>query len=263
MSALTTFRSRLCSAAWICSSEGSSATVANGLLECVEEREVTRAVERRQQAAARRAARTLERADELPPRRLVVAEPADLLPEPLDQHVEVADRAERAPEPAQLGAERLGRLRIEQVPARPEEGPQPPRRHAQLVELLRVGTQPRAGIVREHALGLLPEPRPQNPGGRAVVRALHGLGLKLELECLEDLRPGLPVGRARTPKRLLQPAERLLVAVEQLDLELLEAPRHPLMVEHGDGVVDDLGAVGPDPLAPRAQARDRHQRGPA
>ena len=34
------------------------------------------------------------------------------------------------------------------------------------------------------------------------------------------------------------------------------------MVEHGDRVVDDLGAVGPDALTAGAQARDRRERRP-
>ena len=89
------------------------------------------------------------------------------------------------------------------------------------------------------------------------------LGLEVEVECLEDLRAAFAVCSPGTTKLLLDPPQRLLVAVEQLDLEFLEAAGHALVVEDGDCVVDDLGAVGPHALAPGAQARDRHQGGAA
>ena len=46
----------------------------------------------------------------------------------------------------------------------------------------------------------------------------------------------------------------------QLDLDLAEAPGDPLPLEHGDAVVDDLGALGQDDLAAGAEAGDRHER---
>ena len=178
----------------------------------------------------------------------------------LDQHVEVAHRAERAAEPAELGAERLRRLGVEQVAAGAEERPQAPRRHPQLVQLLWVGAEPRPGIVCEQLLGLLAEARAQDARGRGVVAALERFGLEVEIERLEDLGPALAVGGACTAERLLESPQRLLVAVQKLHLELLETSCDPLVVEHGDRVVDDLGAVGPDPLATRLQAGDRQQR---
>ena len=59
---------------------------------------------------------------------------------------------------------------------------------------------------------------------------------------------------------LREPAQRLLVAVDQLDLDLAEAARDPLALEHGDAVVDDLGALGEDHLAAGAEPGDRHER---
>ena len=83
--------------------------------------------------------------------------------------------------------------------------------------------------------------------------------MEVQVERLEDLRPALAVGGAASPQRFLEPAKRLLVAVEQLDLELVEAAGHALVVQDRDRVVDDLGAVGADALAPCAQAGDRLQ----
>ena len=57
-----------------------------------------------------------------------------------------------------------------------------------------------------------------------------------------------------------EPAERLLVSVDQLDLDLAKALGDPLAHEHGDAVVDDLGALGQDHLAAGAQAGDGHER---
>ena len=68
-----------------------------------------------------------------------------------------------------------------------------------------------------------------------------------------------PVLRARVAEGSLEPAECLLVAVEELDLELAEARGHPLAVEDGHRVVDDLGAVGPHALPARAQPRDPNE----
>ena len=68
---------------------------------------------------------------------------------------------------------------------------------------------------------------------------------------------------ARPAQLLLEPAQRSLVAVEQLDLDLAEAAGDVLALEHGDAVVDDLGAAGADPLAAGAQAGDGDELGAA
>ena len=84
-------------------------------------------------------------------------------------------------------------------------------------------------------------------------------GRNVELERPEELRPELG-GRCRTraAKLLREAAERVLVAADELDLELAEATGDALADEDGDGVLDDLGAVREDSLPPRLQARDRH-----
>ena len=69
--------------------------------------------------------------------------------------------------------------------------------------------------------------------------------------------------RAGLAQLLLESSQHSLVAVEQLDLDLPEAARDPLALEHGDVVVDDLGAADADALAARAQPRDGHERGAA
>ena len=58
---------------------------------------------------------------------------------------------------------------------------------------------------------------------------------------------------------LLQPAERLVVASDELDLELAKSPGHSLPFHHRDRVVDDLRAVGSDDLAARSQPGDRDE----
>ena len=88
-----------------------------------------------------------------------------------------------------------------------------------------------------------------------------GSARKSRVESLKHLRAGLAVRGACAPELLLDPPQRLLVAVEQLDLELLEAAGDTLVVEDGDRVVDDLGAVGSDAFAAGPEPRDRQQHG--
>lgn len=83
--------------------------------------------------------------------------------------------------------------------------------------------------------------------------------LDVEIERLEDLRAQLGVAGTGLAQRLLDPFQRLLVALEQLHLELVEAARDLLILEHRHAVVHDLGAVRADAGAPRAQARDGHE----
>ena len=68
--------------------------------------------------------------------------------------------------------------------------------------------------------------------------------------------------RARLAQLLLESPQRALVPVEQLDLDLPEAARDALALEHGDVVVDDLGALGANALPPRAQAGDGNELAP-
>ena len=105
----------------------------------------------------------------------------------------------------------------------------------------------------EHALDLFPNAGAQRRGARLVVGLTGRLGLELEIESLEHLRAGLAVRGACAPELLLDPPQRLLVTVDQLDLELLEAAGDTLVVEDGDRVVDDLGAVDQDAFAAGAK----------
>ncbi len=144
-----------------------------------------------------------------------------------------------------------------------EEGAEPSRRHPHLVQLLRVGAETRAGVVREHARALLAQAGAEHRRGVSVLGRFRHVRMEVQVERLEDLRPALAVVGPGSAQRLLDPAERPLVAVEQLDLELVEAAGDALMVEHRDRVVDDLGAVGADALPACAQAGDRLQPRPS
>ena len=230
------------------------------VLERVEKREVACACERGEETTPRRPARAVECPHELASFRRVTAESAHLGVQVLDQDVEVAHGSERTAQPAQLGAERPGRLLVEEIAACAQKCPQPPGRDAELMQLLGVGAEPRSGIVREQLLRLLAEAGAQHGRGRGAVAALRRLGLELEIESLEDLGPGLTVGCPGSAQGLLEAPQRLLVAVEQLHLELLEAARNTLVIEHRDGVVHDLGAVCPHALAMGAETGDRQQR---
>ena len=206
---------------------------------------------------------TREPGQELPAGRRVLTERLDLAAQALEQDVEVTDGTERAAEPAELLSKRLRPLGVEQVVSGAEEGAESPRRHPHLVQLLDVGAEPRARVVREDERSLLAQAGAERRGRGSVLRRLGHIGVEVQVERLEDLRPALAVGGAGSAQRFLDPAKRLLVAVEQLDLELVEAAGDALVVEDRDRVVDDLGAVGADALAPGAQAGDRLQPRPS
>ena len=139
------------------------------LLERVQEREVPIAVERGDQLPPRRAPAALQSAEELAAVCTVVAERLNLRCEVLDQDVEVPHRAECPAQPLQLLPHGLDPLGVEQLAAGPQERPQPPGRDPHLVQLLRVGAEPRPWIVGEHALDLLPDAGAQRRGARGVV----------------------------------------------------------------------------------------------
>ena len=112
--------------------------------------------------------------------------------------------------------------------------------------------------------GLLPDAGAERRGARSVVVARPtGSAWKSRSSAWKIFGRRLAVRRAGAAELLLDPPQRLLVAVEQLDLELLEAAGDALVVEDGDGVVHDLGAVGPDAFTAGAETRDRQQRGAA
>ena len=145
-----------------------------------------------------------------------------------------------------------------------EERPQAARRHPELVQVLGIVPPAGAGIVREQRQVLGLERDPERLPGRRALLAHPGVDGPRQVERAVELRLQL-AGRpgAGPAQLLLELAQRSLVAVEQLDLDLPEAARHVLALEHGDAVVHDLGAAGADPLPAGAQARDGHERGAA
>ncbi len=97
----------------------------------------------------------------------------------------------------------------------------------------------------------------RRPGGH-----LHHLGGRGEVERAEELRalvvavaPG-----AGSPELRLERDEILLVASDELDLDLVEPPGDPLPLEHRHRVLGHLRTPRADALAPGAQARDRRDR---
>ena len=94
---------------------------ARRLFEAVEEREIACAAERLQQRPPCRTAFPGERGKEpVGGASLGLVEPRDLLAQVFEDDVEIADRAEDAAEPLQLGAERLGALGIDEPAACPQ-----------------------------------------------------------------------------------------------------------------------------------------------
>ena len=75
-----------------------------------------------------------------------------------------------------------------------------------------------------------------------------------------ELRPQhLLLDRTAPAHVLDETLQILLVAVDELDLDLPEPTDDPLALEHGHAVVDDLGATRTNRLTPRAQPRYRDQ----
>ena len=233
----------------------------HGRFERVEQREVPVAVERREQRApapSRRSA--LERPQELPAGGRVLAERLDLAAQVLEQDVEVADGPERAA--------RASRARRAAAPPRPDRaGRCPARRKARSRRVATRSWCSSSASVPSRVPGSCRKicspcsrRRAASVPGDASAAGSGALRVEVQVERLEDLRPAFAVVRPGSAQRLLDPAQRALVAVEQLDLELVEAAGDALVVEDRDRVVDDLGAVGADALAARAQARDRRQR---
>ena len=166
-----------------------------------------------------------------------------------------------AAEPAELLAERLGPLAIDERARRAEKCPQPPGRDAELMQVLRIVAAPGTRVVGEQRPVVGVERDPERLARRRVLRQLGRCGRPVQVERPVELRLQLAgLVSACLAQLLGQLAQRLLVPVDQLDLDLAEAPGDPLAFEHGDAVVDDLGALGQDHLAAGAQAGDRHER---
>ena len=114
--------------------------------------------------------------------------------------------------------------------------------------------------MRDERDRLVAQSQPESLDRSHVLRHFDGLARIGEIEHSIELgREDRAVG-TRAAQRLLQPAQRVLVAVEQLDFQLPEAARHPLVVEHGNRVVDHLDASGANDLPAGPQPRHRHER---
>ena len=235
-----------------------------GGLEPVEQGEIASAPEDTEETPPGGGALAPEDAEHgLGPRPIRAVERGSLDAQVVEQHIEVPDRAERGAEPSELGTKGVGPLLVDQRTTRAEECPQPPGRDPELVQALGVGAEPGTGIVREQPSVLRSEgTRQVHRGARAGGRLVRVERIG-EIERAEELRPALAVEGAGPPERLLEPAQRPLVSLDQLDLELVERARHPLSVEDRDDVVHDLRAVDPQPVAARPQPRHRHEPGAA
>ena len=120
--------------------------------EAVEQHGVAVAAHRREQLVARLVALDAQAIEEaigglaIPTRQL-----RDAGFEALEEHVGVADGAERAAEPAELVAQRLGPGLVDEGAERPQMGPQATRRDAGLVHVLGVVPPADAGVVADEA----------------------------------------------------------------------------------------------------------------
>jgi len=192
--------------------------------------------------------------------RRVVPERLDVEAEPTQHDVEIACRAEMPAEPAELFPERPGPLRVEERPRSAKERAQPTGGHTELMQILRLVAAPRAGIVHEE--------RPvvgREGDAECLTRpsAFHDWTRRIrgrEIQRAVELRSQWSASRrAGLAEVLFEPPKRLLVAVHELDLDLPEAARDPLALEHGDVVVHDLGTGCADSFAARSQPSDRHE----
>ena len=117
--------------------------------EPVEQREVPVAPERLGDVAIGGRALVLECLEQACRALTVCPERLDLLAETAEHDVEVPRRPEVPAEPAELLAERLGPAPVDERSRGAQEGPQPPRRDAKLVEVLGIVAAARPRIVCE------------------------------------------------------------------------------------------------------------------
>ena len=127
------------------------------------------------------------------------------------------------------------------------------------MQALRIGAKARSRIVREQLLVLGTQGGRERSTGRLPLGRGRLRPLEREPERLEDLRPRLAVARACSTQRFLDSAQRALVAVEQLDLDLREGVRHAFPVKDGHRVPHHLGTVDANALASRTEPRDRYE----
>ena len=138
--------------------------------EPVEQREVAIAPQRLGDIPVGVGAVGLEPGEQARCRLGVVSERRHLGAQPLEHHVEVARRPEMAAEPAELLAERLGPLAIDERAGRAEKCPQPPGRDAELMQVLGIVAAAGAGVVGEQRPVVGVERDPERLARRRVLR---------------------------------------------------------------------------------------------
>ena len=140
------------------------------MVEPVEEGEVAIAGEALDHGSARGGPLRVELREERRRFDAVVAQCVDIRREPARQHVEVARRPERAPDPPELGPQRLGPRWLEQRPPGAEKRAEPPGRDAKLVEVLRIRPEARPRVVEQEQ----PDLRGQRDAERLERRRIAG-----------------------------------------------------------------------------------------
>jgi hypothetical protein len=120
--------------------------------------EVAGSGERLEHGRAGRRPLPFQRHEQHPARVLLVGREARDLPvQPEPQHVQVAHRAERAAQPAQLRPQVVRPGGVQQRPRGLQRGPHPPHGDPHLVEVLDVLAGAGAGLVREQGAQALVE----------------------------------------------------------------------------------------------------------
>jgi hypothetical protein len=183
--------------------EGDYVRRTGGALDGREQLQVALARERLEERGTGLPAFGFERGDGAAERTPVVRrEILRLLPDVLDEDVEIAHRPEHAPEPLELGAKRLRPVAHQHRACGAEQSPKPARGHPVLVEVLRVVAEPGSGVVREQLLVKPLQPRLEVLDRRGVP-ADGGERLRIQTERPEHLRARVAATRAGLPQRLL------------------------------------------------------------
>ncbi len=169
----------------------------------------------------------------------------EVLPEPELEDVDVAHGAEGVGEPGQLGAQRLGPLGVEHHLEGPQVAAEATGAHPGLVDTVGAEVEPDDRVVGQQALhrggdGLLHE---RGHGGVRAERFGRGIRgrQRRRAQCPDQLGRGVGCAGPGLPQRVDHRVhEAVGRAGHGLGLELAEAGRHPLAVEHGDLVVAHL-----------------------
>ncbi|GIU95945.1 MAG: hypothetical protein KatS3mg012_2402 [Gaiellaceae bacterium] len=180
-----------------------------------------------------------------------------------EEHVEVARRPERRPEPAELLAERPCPLALKERPRGPQKSAGTPRGDTHLVEILGIAAEPRARVVDEQPLGLLDERDAQNLERGCVDRHRDARPRGLDAERAVQLRYEWRLLGAGSHELHDEPLQHGIVVGGELHLELPEALDDACAIENGHRVLDDLGALDPHAPTTRAKASNPDERGSA